>query len=363
MKIKIILLNLAIFLSITSICWGQQELTIKEYLEQALPPQEGRKIVVNEAMGLLTITDTPTNHKLIKKLLKQIDVGPKQVLIEARFVEVSVSNLNELGIEWSWYRAGGTKGSSVQDLSVGNAPGYSDPNAKTTADGIYWGESTLRRGTFTEPFPQTEQGLDLFISKTTYSGSYLRAYLHALEEEGKANLLSSPKVTTLSGQMANIQVTDTFPYISELKLENIGTAEFPIWKFKYTTDERTVGISLEVTPYVGTDSKYITLDINPTVDVLLSQVPIHYTIPTDVGWPVVETRSTQTSVVIKSGETIVMGGLIRDEEKTFNKKIPLLGDIPLLGNLFRYKYSKRDKKNLLIFLTATLINSEGEEVK
>lgn len=362
MKIKSLWFSLIALFFINSFCFAQQELTIKGFFEQALPPQEGRKIVVNEPLGLITVTDTPSNHKLIKKLIQQIDVGPNQVLIEAKFVEVSVTDLNELGMEWYWYRAGSPQGSSIQDLSVGNAAGYADPDNRTVADGVTWpwGEPTSFGAG--KCFPRVAKGMDLFISKTTFNGSYLRSQLHALEEQGKANLLSSPKLTTLSGQIANIQVTNTFPYISNLQLENIGTAEYPIWKFKYSTDERTIGISLEVTPYVGSDSEYISIDIHPTVDVLLGQVPIHATIPSELGWPTVETRSTQTSVVIKSGETIVLGGLIKDEEVIVNKKIPFFGDIPLLGNMFKYKYAKKEKKNLLIFLTATLIDSHGENI-
>lgn len=364
MKIKIIFLSLFALVFFPSLVFGQQELTLKDYLEQALPHQEGRRIVVNEAMGLITVTDTPSNQKLIKKLIQQIDVGPDQVMIQARFVEVSMEDLNELGVEWYWYRAGApSNGKTFSDFTVGNAPDFSDPNNRTTSDGITWpweDSSSFEAGSC---FPRTQEGLDLFLSKTTFSGSYLRAHLHALEQQGKINVLSSPKVTTLSGQIANMQAINSFPYISEFDLENIGTAEHPIWKKTYITKEKSVGISLEVTPYVGTDSKYISLDIHPVVDVLLNQVPIHHNIPDELGWPVIETRSTQTSVVVKSGETIVMGGLIRDDEEIINKKIPILGDIPILGNLFKHKYSKRDKKNLLIFLTATLINSQGETVR
>lgn len=364
MKIKTIFASLTLFalVLLPSFVFGQQELTLKEYFEQALPPQEGRKIVVNEAMGLITVTDTPSNHRLIKKLIQQIDVGPDQVLIQARFVEVSMEDLNELGVEWYWYRAGGPSNTKTfSDFTVGNAANFSDPDNRATSDGITWPGEDSSDASYC--FPRTQEGLDLFLSKTTFNGSYLRAHLHALEQRGKINVLSSPKITTLSGQMANMQVTNTFPYISEFDLDNIGTAEHPIWKKTYTTEEKKVGISLQVTPYVGTDSKYISLDIHPVVDVLLDQVPIHNNIPDDLGWPVIETRSTQTSVVVRSGETIVMGGLIRDHEEIINKKIPLLGDIPLLGNLFRHKYSHRDKKNLLIFLTATLINSQGEPIK
>ena len=80
--------------------------------------------------------------------------------------------------------------------------------------------------------------------------------------------------------------------------------------------------------------------------------------PTDMGWPVIDTRTAQTTVYVKSGETIILGGLIADDIKLYKRKVPLLGDIPFLGKLFRYKYEIREKKNLLIFVTATVLNKE-----
>ncbi|MFH1857267.1 MAG: hypothetical protein ABH836_08630 [Candidatus Omnitrophota bacterium] len=398
MKLKTAVLILTILAFFPSISFGENKISLKEYLEQALPPQEGRKVVVNESIGLITVTDTPSNHKLIKGLLKEIDMGPRQVMIEAKFVEVSVSNLNELGVEWDWYRAGSPKnGNRLSNLTAGGSPGYSDSDVISPSDGISWYNSATTDED-ASAFPKTEHGLDWFFSKTTFKGDYLRAYLHALEETGKGNVLSAPKVTTLSGQMASMKATRTFPYVNDVDLENIGTSEHPIWTFDYSIEERTVGISLEVTPYAAEGSNYITLDIHPVVDTLISQSSIRPTVtntittsvedtfadlstgeeiivtrntstnvelpgvPASVGWPEVESRSTQTSLIVKSGESIVLGGLIRSTEKMTKKRVPILGYIPVLGNLFSYKYVDKQKQNLLIFITATLINGEGKPV-
>ena len=367
-KFNLFVCFLAVF-CFNSFSYAQEEMNIKGYLLKALPPQEGRKIVLETTTGLLTITDTPSNHKLIKKLIKSLDVGPSQVMIEARFVEVTVKDINEFGVEWYWYRAGKDGGKPLKSLSVGNAAQYVDPSNRTTSDGITWPWKDPEYGRPGECFPRTERGLDLFIGKTTFHGNYLRAHVHALEQQGKANTLSAPKITTLSGQMANIQVTRIFPYVSKVELENIGTAEFPIWRIKSTIDEKTIGITLEVTPHVATGSKYITLDLHPVVDVLLDQRSIKPAweglpgVPDEIGWPVVDTRSTQTSVIVRSGQTIVLGGLIKEDEITIKKKVPILGSIPLLGNMFKHDYVKKEKKNLLIFITATLVSAEGGEIK
>ncbi len=319
---------------------------IKAYLESSLPPQEGRIITLNEATGLLTITDTPTHHRFIKELLKRLDVGSKQISIEAKFVEVSIADINELGIEWYWYKHG-ERSDKWSDVDIGTGD--------TEDSGIHWDGGGLT-------FPKTSEGLDLFISSTTYSGDFIRSYLHALEQAGKANLLSAPKVTTLSGQMANIQIVSTFPYTSSVDLENIGTADHPTWEYSYTFNEESVGITLEVTPTVGEDSKVITLEIRPKVDVLSGRVSIHSLVPSRMGWPMIDSRSTDTTVYVKSGETIILGGLMSDDTKLYKRKVPILGNIPLLGRFFKYEYETKKKKNLLIFITATLVTSTGEEV-
>ena len=335
--------------------YGEEEdggtvLEIKDYLEKALPPQEGRKIVLNPAVGLLTITDTPTNHRLIRELLRLIDVGPKQIIIEAKFVEIGVDNLDESGIEWYWHRKG-VAGGKLSGIEIGAASSETDP-----LYGIHWDGVN-------KDFPQTvlEGGLDFFISKTTFDGNFISAYLHALEQSKKGNLLSSPKVTTLSGQAANIQITRTLPYVSEVDVENRGTAENEHWVWTFTIEERVTGITLEVTPTVG-EGNLITLDIHPNIDVFLGRVSSHEMASPELGYPLIDTRTTQTSLTIRSGRTIILGGLMQDEDKLVNKKIPLLGDIPLLGKLFRYKYRNREKKSLLIFITATLLTPTGEEI-
>ncbi len=379
----------------------ESQLTIKDYLEKALPPEEGRKIAYNEGAKLLTVTDTTTNHKLIKQLIEQFEIGQKQVMIEARFVEVDVTDLAELGIEWDFYQnaKGVTSNPSVESQSrkffkkptINSAGSPSGFNPEY--QGIHWNDDT------TTAFPKVGNlAGQLLIQKITTAGDFLTANLRALEQQGKANLLSAPKVTTVSGQMANIQATRTYPYVSDFTLENIGTADHPIWNYKLTLAEKPIGILLEVTPYVGEGTNTITLDLHPEVSVLKKQVVISNLraigttgsdiaaasisvgggfaaqnttgetagaalISSDLGWPVVDTRTTQTSVAIDSGETIVLGGMIKEVENITNRKVPLLGDIPLLGKAFQYQYKSVEKKELLIFITASIVTADGEIIR
>jgi type II secretory pathway component GspD/PulD (secretin) len=348
MKKKILPIIIILILCLSSSISAQETITIKDYLEMALPPHPGRKIVLDPNTGLLTITDTPSNHKLIRELIKEFDIGVPQVMIEARFVEVSMTDVRELGIQWYWQKEGAT--GSREYLHTGD---------------IAWGLED-EAGTYLS-FPQQDRGLDLRIGKIASAGE-LRAYLHALEQKGKANLLSAPQVTTHSGQTANMQVSKTFPYVASVTLENKGTSEFPTWVLTQHFEEVSIGISLDVVPHVAAKGDLITLDLHPIVNELITQRSIKPTVegvdypgvPDEVGWPVIDTRSTQTSIIIRSGQTIVLGGFIKEDDKTYTRKVPLLGDIPLLGNLFKYDYVNKEKRNLLIFITAKLITEDGE---
>ena len=363
---KVFIFTLLIFLSCALIVSTRAQdevepgMSIGDYLESALPPQEGRVIDYNDIAGILTVTDTPTNQHLIRELVKQFDIGPKQVLIEAKFVEISFTDLNEFGIEWYWYVVPGESYDLIDDETpgMGGTGGW---------HGIHWDTSTDADG-----FPLTDRGGDFFISYTKAGGSFIRAYLHALAQEGKANLLAAPRVTTLTGQMANIQITRTIPYVSDLELKNEGTADHPLWVIYYTYEEKMTGITLEVTPYVSEATDVVDLEIHPEISTLYDQysIGIYSTalqnwdlVPEGMGYPAVDIRTTQTTVKVKSGDTVIMGGFIKDEDTVYDRKIPVLGDIPVIGELFKYKYQTREKKNLTIFLTATLLTSEGEVVR
>lgn len=366
-KISAFLIMAAFFsiMQMNAFSQDDSQLTIKDYLNRALPPEEGRKIVYNEGAKLLTITDTRTNHNLIKQLIEQFEVGQKQVMIEARFVEIDETDLAELGIQWDFYQDG-------NETTVSrNRSWFHKPTIDGTGTyhGVKWADSTTVA--FTKVGDLAGQ---FYISKLTSAGDYLTANLRAMEQTGKANLLSAPKVTTVSGQMANIQVTRTYPYVSDFTLENIGTAEFPIWNYKLTLAEKPVGISLEVTPYVGEGTKTITLDLHPEVSVLKDQVRISNLtgtgatagtpiISSDLGWPVVDIRTTQTSIAVDSGQTVILGGMIKDDEKITKRKVPILGDVPLLGKVFQYDYKNRRKINLLIFITASIMTADGEIIR
>jgi type II secretory pathway component GspD/PulD (secretin) len=338
-KIRVIIfVIIAIILQFGAVFAQEQEAatTIREWLLNSLPPDptNRRRIALYEQTGLLVVTATPTEHARIKKLIDIWEriVGEAQISIEARFIEVAAADLAEMGIEW-------------QDVRHRMGEFLIDPRTGTE---------------FGVPAARERGGFGILLGKTTLDRTHLQMYLHALQRQGKASLLSSPKITTTSGQAANIEITTYVPYAAAVEQTNIGTAERPIWVETYRIEERVAGIILEVTPTVALDSMIINLDLRPEVSILVDRIPIVARMPADLGWPIIDTRSVQTSVSVRSGQTIVMGGLITDEDRETGRKVPVLGSIPLIGRLFRYTTQTREKRNLVIFLTATLITPEGD---
>ncbi|MDD5680552.1 MAG: hypothetical protein PHI59_04865 [Candidatus Omnitrophica bacterium] len=336
--------------------------TVKQYLETNLPPQEGRKLMLDEITGLLTITDTPSNQELALRLIKEWDVGPKQIQIEAKFVEITFTDLDEMGVDWDFFKPHDPLIYSPDSALAGTgATGSMQGLMGTASTAAQWAQAA------------NAGGLGFLISTSIYHGTEMMAYLKMLAQRGKANLIHAPKVTTLSGQMANIQVVETFPYATSTDVTQVEwttttlgvttTAIYPVET--YEVEEEIVGVTLEVTPTVMEGSNIITLDIHPEVTKLSQQVPLtgSATFPPNLGWPIIDTRTAQTSVMIRSGEAILIGGLIQDSDiDTVKRKVPILGDLPLVGVFFKYEYQDREKKNLVIVLTAKLIDSQGEEV-
>jgi general secretion pathway protein D len=387
-KLLLIIVILGLFISVTDNLWAQEGESVKDFLEQVLPPQPGRKIVLNSASGMLTVTDTPSNHKLIRQLLKQWDIGPRQISIEAKFIEISEGALNELGIEWygtrsdTQYQVGVERRRKKHDFYIGQGPQlgtavgvdpaaeYRPPSYDQSTSGASEAFDYRYDSWPTPPWSGTEwgapadpAGLGLWVGKSYLSGTELYAYLKALESEDKASLLSAPRVTTLSGQMANIELAITQPYASEVNLTDTGASTFGQYQ-TYEIEEKKTGIFLEVTPSVAEGGSIITLDLHPEVSEIVRKVSLSDSeqFPEYLGWPIIDTRTTQTTVAVRSGQTIVIGGLMQDEEVITERQVPLLGDIPLLGNLFKYKYESREKNNLVIFLRATLVSADGKEV-
>jgi len=275
---------------------------------------------INETANNMIITDYQENIDKIKELLDEVDTAPKQVLIEAKILDITSSDLRALGVTYNfdYTPAGGglfDRGTKFQE------------ELDTTLS-LAEESSSLSGG-------------QIVVNTLTLKGVTMEATIDALIRDGKATLLASPSIAVINGQEARIVIGERFPY-KERTQTTSGTTE--------TTKFVDIGTSLKVNPQINDDG-YITLSLHPEVSSLLSAL--------DAG-PRITTREADTTVRIKEGETLVIGGLIRQTDNRSVDKIPFLGDIPVLGYLF--KRSERDvqQTELAVFITPTILYSREE---
>jgi len=307
---------------------------------------EGRSgtAIADAKTNSLIITESIEGLARTELLVSQLDQKPKQVLIEAKIVEVALNNSLNYGIQWDYLEVDPSKMSHKQGTNLigttaapSATPGIQPPLDQNAA--VATGVGANGRGTGVN-LPADKIFGALTLGRIT-NNYFLSATLTAAAAEGKVKVLSDPKVATLNNQPANINVTTQIPYVTSNATANTVSS---------AVNYVTVGIQLSVTPTVNADGR-ITLVINPVV----SQ-PSATAAASSTGAPAVDSRNATTTVLVKDGETIVIGGLISDSVSDTIAKIPILGDIPILGWLFKKRSKSRNRTELLIFVTPKIMN-------
>jgi len=321
---------------------------IKSLIEQTLPKVSDSKLVVDERSGSLIVTNTAENLASIERLLSQLDVTPIQVLIESRFLEVKLTELEEYAIESVL-----TGNASLK--KTGAADGTRGPVAQINSGGGFRFPALARK---TEGLNFTLQGI--------LTGTQFETALHLLEEKAKTKTLSAPRVTTLNNQTATMRVVDEFNFptrfeVSLIQFDINGDGDFDdagetqFANVPKDFQKRDVGILLNVTPSVGKDLKTVTLVLAPEV----SAFSQFRNLGSGVTVPEFTSSQLTTSVVIEDGQTVVLGGLMTDTTSTTLSKIPILGDLPVVGALFRQNQESKARRNLLMFITARVLAPRG----
>jgi len=324
--------------------------SLKQLVEQSVPQPSGSKLVIDERSGALVTTNTADNLRLVEQLLSQLDVTPVQVLIEARFLEVNMTEFEHLAVESVLTGDASLTKTGARDKTT-RGPGH-----QIASGGGFKFPTLAREG----------EGLNLTL-QGVLTGTQFESVLHLLEETKKTKTLSAPRVTALNNQSALIRVVDEFRYPTQYEVTRVqfdingdgdfddaGETEFV--NVPKDIKKRDVGILLHVTPSVGKDRKTITLVLAPEVSTFSQFRDL------GGGTTVPEFTSSQltTSVVIEDGQTVVLGGLMKDTTDQTVTKVPVLGDLPVVGNLFRQKSTSSSRKNLLIFITARILAPRGE---
>ena len=361
--------------------------------------------------GTLIVRNTQDNLDMVDALVDQANSSaPKQVAIESKFVEINQNNLKELGFDWllgpfstngKVFGAGGTAGNGVP-VNAANFP--------FNNNGVPIGQDPVTSGNRSGNFAISASALDallvpglgqvagvapsIFGVAGVFTNPQFQVVIRALNQKKGIDLLSAPSVTTKSGQRAIIEVirelrypkTYTAPQVPSISSSTstvIGAAStVPVVVTPTTPQDwetRNTGVTLEVEPVVGGDAT--TIDLNLIPQVVEFEGFINYGSPifavgvntaagislsnsvlltqNTINQPVFSTRKVTTSVSVYDGQTVVLGGLMREDVQKTEDKVPIIGDIPLVGRAFRTNTEQHTKKNLVIFVTARIITPAG----
>lgn len=311
---------------------------VKKTLEQVLSPQG--KIQVDDRSNTLVISDTPSSLAKIAPLISTLDAQTPQVLIEAKFVETTRNPKKDLGINWSPTLVNHKISATAYQVSASDPTKYAeDPKSGGNLTGFSMIKD-LAGGPWTPPIALLNPG----DAEVVFS---------FLNQDNDSELLANPRVVTTDNGKAKISIATQFPIPNFTFSEQ--SASLQVSGFEY----KDIGIILTVTPRINKND-FITLDVTPEASSSTENATLQSGGGSAVLIPIINTRTATTTVLIKSGNTLAIGGLMRQDSSDNYTKVPLLGDIPGVGAIFRSKSLSKTKRDLLIFLTPTIVNPDGQ---
>jgi general secretion pathway protein D len=384
-----------------------------EYLEaQGVTFPTGASANFIATSSRLIVKNTQTNLELVDALVEtSLTAPPTQIEIEAKFLEVSQNNLNELGFDWllgqfslaggsGIYSGGGTEGfgrtinpAGYPLLNPGGTPvGATSSTSGPITAGNRSGSTAISVNAIDALLLGSPigQGAGVLSVAGVFTNPQFQVVLRALNQKKGVDLISAPKVTTQSARKATIEIVREFLYPTQFTAPEASasagsqfTPSAPTAPSGWTM--KPTGITLEVVPTLGPDNYTIELELAPRViefDGFINYgSPINATVqaqgiyslvaPTSktfeatantINQPVFSVREVTTQVSVYDGQTVVMGGLMREDVQKVEDKVPLLGDIPLAGRLFRSSADQHTKRNLIMFVTAGLLDPAGQPV-
>lgn len=291
--------------------------------------------------SILMTADSDTMESLLG-VIDSLDIRRAQVLVEAIIVEVEDSDGRELGVQWMYRDDEVGFGSSTNGSGqLGTIGGAALAAGSDDTDEADEGLTNLAAGLASTPGQLF--GIGRLGERTDFLG-----ILNMLQEQSSTNILSTPNLLTTDNHTASISVGQNVPFATGSYSSTGGGNSNPGNPFR-TIERRDVGILLEVTPHVNAGDSVV-LDISQEVSSLSAL--------NSQDGPITNQRKLETQVLAANGETVVLGGLIEEEIQTTTQKVPFLGDIPLMGRLFRNQSDEVSKTNLLVFIRATVIEDD-----
>jgi len=284
-----------------------------------------------ETHRVIVITDEETS-RYVGQVITNLDRPEPQVLIKVVFLEVTHNNSSDIGIEGAFSRNLNSTTTGI----VANAFGLSSLNSAVGTNA-----AVNAFGQAVQSFAPTPPGAGLY----QVLGSDFQVTLRAIAQAGKTEVLSRPSILARNNQQATITVGQSVPLVTSVSYNGLNGT--PVSAISY----QSVGIILRVTPFINS-SGMVEMIVSPQISQLSDQ---SVTVSAGVSAPVIDLRSADTVVVTPDGQTVIIGGLMQNQKTQSDSKIPILGDIPLLGNLFKRKVKANTKTELMIFLTPHVV--------
>jgi general secretion pathway protein D len=276
----------------------------------------GTTIVPDQATNSLVIRTAAPNFSVLQGTIDQLDVRPPQVLLEVLIAEVTLDHSTQYGINWQVFSQNNSRNTTI---------GYGPPQ-------------------FTDSVLATLQGLGVRV--ISLAGINVQTVIQALAAHSNVRVLSAPRVLALNNEQARILVGSEVPF-------NVATLN-SVNAVDQVVQFQNVGTQLTVLPTVNNDG-YVTFRILQEVSAVTEQ-----TVATAQNAPIITTREAETSAIVKTGHTVVIGGLIGETHELTESGVPILKDIPLLGYLFKNQSTSRERTELAIFLTPYVVFSDEQ---
>jgi len=330
-----------------------QAATIAPLLSAQL--QSGVPTQIDPRTNTIFYREAKSNLENIKLFLATVDEPTRQVMIEARLVEVTASPSQSYGINWAGV-VGSSGSPQVVTYGATGGTGGTGSSSSSSSSSSSAGSSTTSVG----PFALGDGATTSFLKSLTHLGQLatgqvailsvpqMSIAMQFLNEDADAQFLANPRIVTANNQKAVIQITRNQP-VPELNF-NSQTATAVFSGFQ----DKTYGNTLTVTPSINKDN-FVTLSVKPEISNKVADASFTFSGATVVS-PIIDTRTLDSNVLIKSGDTLAIGGLLQDELTKTSNKVPGLGDIPIIGYVFQSHQNVRTKRNLLVFVTPTIIN-------
>ncbi len=355
-----------------------------------------KAVFFNDRQGTLFVNATLRDLDIIEQAIQVLNIVPPQVNIQAKFAEITQSDVKALGFDW--YLGNVLFGGGQAGFQGGTAPSYAGAPSQGNPEGVFPG--SVQNGTAIPVSPTDQlltaglrnvQGAPTLMTLTgILTDPQFRLIIKALEQRDGVEVLNAPDVTTVSGRQAQLQTVDIQTIVTGVNLEQnasggggdslgggggggaVGSTS------QYDTSPLPFGPTLDVIPYVSADGYTIQMALIPTVTEFLGYDDPGGFIPqaqsvssggqgSGVGLPItallplprLRLRQVTTTCIVWDGQTVALGGLLTDNVARSKDKVPVLGDIPLLGRFFRSESSISQKKNLVIFVSPTILDPAG----